>query len=65
MIAGFVATIILSVMMIANTLIGLMPELNVIVMLSDMMNKSLAFGWMGAIYSLPVMPLRRATALRS
>ena len=46
MIAGFVATIILSVMMIANTLIGLMPELNVIVMLSDMMNESLAFGWM-------------------
>ena len=45
-IAAFVATLALSIMMIAKTLMGLMPELNVIVMLSDMMNGNFAFGWM-------------------
>lgn len=46
MIAGFIATLALSLMMIAKTMMGLMPELNVIVMLSNMMNSSLAIGWM-------------------
>lgn len=46
MIAGFVATLTLSIMMIAKSMMGLMPELNVIVMLSSMMDRSLAIGWM-------------------
>lgn len=45
-IASFVATLVLSIVMIIKTMMGLMPELNVIGMLSSMMNGSSAVGWM-------------------
>lgn len=46
-IASFVATLVLSVVMIMKSVMGLMPELNVITMLSNMMGGALAVGWMG------------------
>ncbi len=45
-IASFVATLVLSIIMILKSMAGLMPELNVITMLSNMMGGSLAVGWM-------------------
>lgn len=45
MIAGFAATVVLSMIMIAKGMMGVMPELNVIAMLSTMMNTELAVGW--------------------
>jgi hypothetical protein len=44
-IAGFVATFVLSIIMLIKAMMGLMPELNVIGMLSNMMGGSLAVGW--------------------
>lgn len=45
MLAGFIATIVLSGMMVIKTMMGVMPELDVIDMLSNMMGVSLAMGW--------------------
>ena len=45
-IAGFAATFALSIVMIMKAMMGLMPELNVIGMLSGMMNGPPAVGWM-------------------
>lgn len=45
-IAGFAATVVLSLLMVMKSLMGLMPELDVIAMLSGMMGSSLAMGWM-------------------
>ncbi len=45
MIAGLAATIVLSMIMIAKGMMGLMPELNVIAMLSTMMNAKPVVGW--------------------
>ncbi|MDI1342561.1 MAG: hypothetical protein PSV22_00475 [Pseudolabrys sp.] len=45
MVAGFAATVVLSALMIMKTMIGVMPELDVIAMLSKMMGASLAVGW--------------------
>ena len=45
-ISSFVATVALSVVMIFKSMMGLMPELNVITMLGNMMGGSLAIGWM-------------------
>jgi len=45
MIAGFAATIVLSIIMIAKGMMGLMPELNVISMLSAMMHTKPVIGW--------------------
>lgn len=45
LIAGFVATVVLSAMMIAKTMMGVMPELDVIAMLSMMMGTSAIMGW--------------------
>ena len=43
--AGFAATIVLSMIMVAKAMMGLMPELNVIAMLSAMMKSAPAVGW--------------------
>lgn len=47
LVAGFVATVVLSVMMMAKTMMGVMPELDVIAMLSQMMGAPAAMGWLG------------------
>lgn len=46
-VAGFAATVVLSVMMIAKGMMGIMPELDVISMLSAMMGAPAVMGWMG------------------
>ena len=43
--AGLAATAVLSMIMIAKGMMGLMPELDVIGMLSSMMNTAPAVGW--------------------
>lgn len=46
MVAGFVATVVLSALMLMKTRIGLMPQLNPIKMMSDMIGASTpAVGW--------------------
>ncbi len=45
LISGFVATVVLSILMIAKAKMGVMPELNAIKMLADMMSASLVMGW--------------------
>lgn len=47
MIAGFVATLAMSALMLAKKMMGIMPELDPIHMLSEMMGGSAAVGWMG------------------
>jgi len=44
-ISGFVATIVLSIVMIAKAKMGVMPELNAIKMLAGMMGAPLFMGW--------------------
>jgi len=44
-ISGFVATIVLSIVMIAKAKMGVMPELNAIKMLAGMMRSPLFMGW--------------------
>jgi len=44
--AGFIATAVLSAMMVAKTMMGLMPELDVVVMLSMMMGAPVILGWL-------------------
>lgn len=44
-VAGFAATVVLSMIMVAKGMMGLMPELNVIAMLSSMMNTTPVVGW--------------------
>jgi hypothetical protein len=43
--AGFVATVVLLVMMIAKGMMGVMPDLNVIAMIGNMMGESVSDGW--------------------
>jgi len=43
--AGFVATLVLSALMVMKAKMGLMPELNVITMLSHMMGSDMVAGW--------------------
>lgn len=43
--AGLAATMVLSMIMIAKGMMGLMPELNVIAMLSSMMKSTPVVGW--------------------
>lgn len=45
MIAGFAATVVLSVMMIMKTAVGIMPELDVIHMIAGMLGASVFAGW--------------------
>jgi len=44
-IAGLVATAVLSMIMVAKAMMGLMPQLNVIAMLSKMMGSAPIMGW--------------------
>lgn len=44
-VAGLVATAVLSMIMLAKGMMGLMPELDVIAMLSSMMNTAPVVGW--------------------
>jgi hypothetical protein len=44
-IAGFVATSIVSILFLMKAAMGLMPDLNIIVMLSGMMGGALIMGW--------------------
>ncbi|MBN2631553.1 MAG: hypothetical protein JXR75_13565 [Rhodobacteraceae bacterium] len=45
-VAGFVATLVLSALMVAKGMMGLMPHLNVIAMLSAMMGGAMIVGWL-------------------
>ena len=45
MVAGFVATAVLSMMMLIKSAMGLMPQLDIIRMMSDMMSSSPAIAW--------------------
>jgi hypothetical protein len=47
LVAGFMATVALSVLMLAKNMIGVMPELDVIAMLSQTMGAPAAMGWLG------------------
>lgn len=47
LVAGFIATVVLSAMMVAKTMMGVMPELDVIAMLSAMMGAPALMGWIG------------------
>jgi len=44
-IAGFVATAIVSILFVMKAAMGLMPDLNIIAMLSGMMGGALIMGW--------------------
>jgi len=44
-VAGFAATIVLSMIMVAKSMMGLLPELNVIAMLGSMMNTTPVVAW--------------------
>ncbi|MDZ4136155.1 MAG: DUF6789 family protein [Paracoccaceae bacterium] len=46
LVAGFIATVVLSAMMMAKTMMGVMPALDVIAMLGGMMGVSAAMGWL-------------------
>ena len=46
-VAGFAATVVLTVMMIAKGMMGIMPEHDVIAMLGAMMGAPAVMGWMG------------------
>lgn len=71
--AGLAATVVLSVLMVIKTMMGLMPELDVIAMLSNMMGVAKPVSWLvhfmigatwGAFFSLlhAVIPGRSAIA---
>lgn len=45
LVAGFIATVVLSAMMVAKTTMGVMPDLDIIAMLSAMMAASVPMGW--------------------
>ncbi len=45
LISGFIATIVLSVIMVLKAKMGVMPELNAIKMLAGMMHAPLLMGW--------------------
>ncbi|WP_138936661.1 DUF6789 family protein [Roseovarius arcticus] len=45
LVAGFVATVVLSAMMVVKGMMGVMPELDVAAMIGMMMGASVAVGW--------------------
>lgn len=49
MVAGFVATVVLSALMAMKAMMGVMSELNPIKMITDMLGASPAAGWAGAL----------------
>lgn len=46
MLAGFIATLVLSALMIMKTMVGVMPQLDVSAMLSGMLGVSSTIAWM-------------------
>jgi hypothetical protein len=44
-IAGLIATVVLSLLMFVKGMVGVMPDLNVIAMLASQMGGSMAIGW--------------------
>ncbi len=46
LVAGFAATIVLSALMMAKAAMGLMPDLDVVAMLSKMTNSGPPAGWL-------------------
>lgn len=46
LVAGFSATVVLSAMMVGKSMMGVMPELDVIQMLSGMMGAPAVVGWL-------------------
>lgn len=48
-IAGFAATVVLSLLMVMKSAMGLMPELDVISMVSSVMGGGLAMGWIAHV----------------
>ncbi|KEO60072.1 DUF6789 family protein [Thioclava indica] len=46
LVAGFIGTVVLSAMMLVKAMMGLMPQLDVVAMLSAMMGAPIAFGWL-------------------
>jgi len=67
LISGFIATLVLSLIMVVKAKMGLMPELNAIKMLAGMMHAPLIMGWVahfmigtvvwGLLYSLTMRVL--------
>lgn len=55
MIAGFVATVVLSVLMLMKGMMGLMPELDVIAMLGNMAEDMMGFGGAGLAWLIHFM----------
>ena len=51
--AGFIATLVLSMMMVIKSMIGLMPQLDVIAMLSGMLGVSAVIAWVCLLYTSP------------
>ncbi|MEW6629498.1 MAG: DUF6789 family protein [Pseudomonadota bacterium] len=47
LVAGFIATVVLSVMMVAKSMMGIMPRLDVIAVLSAMMGSCAMTAWLG------------------
>ncbi len=47
LVAGFVATVVLTVMLVAKSMMGLMPALDPIMMLAAMMGMPIVVGWLG------------------
>tara|TARA_R110000868_G_scaffold80390_24_gene228484 strand:+ start:198 stop:632 length:435 start_codon:yes stop_codon:yes gene_type:complete len=45
LLAGFIATVVLSVMMVIKGMMGVMPELDIAAMIGTMMGASVAVGW--------------------
>ena len=45
LVAGFIATVVLSALMIVKGMMGVMPELDVAAMIGNMMGSSVAVGW--------------------
>lgn len=55
MIAGFAATVVLSLIMMMKAIMGLMPELDVIAMLSGMAQSMMGFGGAGLAWLIHFM----------
>ena len=68
LVAGFIATLVLSMMMVIKSMIGLMPQLDVIAMLSGMLGVSAVVAWIvhfviGTVgYGFAISLLSRAQA---
>lgn len=50
LISGFIATVVLSLIMIVKAKMGVMPDLNAIKMLAGMMNAPLIMGWVAHFF---------------